>query len=301
MNSAALLLTDGRVLASGGFYLDSYLASAEIYDLAGAPNGVPCTDPAECKSGLCADRICCDSPCGGDDPNDCQACNVAGSQGTCTVLPITATCRAAADVCDVAETCSGQSADCPADAVLSSTTECRASTDACDVPEMCDGQSVACPSDGYFPEGTVCRPLAGGCDVVETCTGLGIDCPADSIASAGVECRPATNACDAAERCDGPDALCPTDEFTADGASCDDNGVCQAGLCETPESGGPGGNGGTGGAGSSSSDEARRATGATAENGSCGCHTVGFHEQPSTGVIGIVALAAMTRRRRPKK
>ncbi len=40
-------------------------------------DGEPCTQPSECVSTLCVDSVCCDTDCGGDDPNDCQACSVA--------------------------------------------------------------------------------------------------------------------------------------------------------------------------------------------------------------------------------
>jgi hypothetical protein len=42
-----------------------------------------CTIGTECGSGFCVDGYCCDSSCGGS----CDACNLAGSEGTCTVTP----------------------------------------------------------------------------------------------------------------------------------------------------------------------------------------------------------------------
>lgn len=41
--------------------------------------GTPCTDALECESGMCVDGVCCDAACDGG----CQACDLAGSEGTC--------------------------------------------------------------------------------------------------------------------------------------------------------------------------------------------------------------------------
>jgi len=42
--------------------------------------GGPCTDANECASGFCVDGVCCDAACDGT----CEACNVTGTEGTCT-------------------------------------------------------------------------------------------------------------------------------------------------------------------------------------------------------------------------
>lgn len=46
----------------------------------GIPNGSACTNNNQCVSTFCADGVCCNSACGGD----CQACNLAGTTGTCS-------------------------------------------------------------------------------------------------------------------------------------------------------------------------------------------------------------------------
>lgn len=44
--------------------------------------GERCTTPADCASGFCADGVCCDTAC----DQLCEACNVAGSVGICTLV-----------------------------------------------------------------------------------------------------------------------------------------------------------------------------------------------------------------------
>ncbi len=75
-------------------------------------------------------------------------------------------CRAAAGVCDLAETCDGVANTCPADA--KSTAVCRAAAGICDVTDSCDGVGDNCPADVLQPNGTSC---ADGfyCNGAETC------------------------------------------------------------------------------------------------------------------------------------
>lgn len=170
----------------------------------------PCTVNAECDD----EETCTTDTCTGV----CE--NAAGNTG--------AECRAAAGVCDLAETCDGVSPTCPADA--KSTAECRATGGACDVAESCDGVGNDCPADAVATVGTTCRAVAGACDVAETCDGVGIACPADAVAASGTTCRSAAGVCDLEEVCDGAVAACPADaKSTAE---------CRAavGVCDLAES-----------------------------------------------------------------
>src|SRR5207249_2211169 len=116
----------------------------------------------------------------GDACDDDAADHCTGTSATTCVDVFRAssfTCRASAGQCDVAESCTGSSGACPADA--KSTAQCRATGD-CDIAESCNGVSNDCPADSFKPMGTVCRGSAGVCDVAETCSGTSPACPADA-------------------------------------------------------------------------------------------------------------------------
>jgi hypothetical protein len=131
-------------------------------------------------------------------------------------------------VCDVAETCDGGSATCPADGFVAAGTECRGAADVCDVAETCDGGSAACPADGVAAAGSECRPAASACDFPESCDGAATGCPADVVQPADIVCRPAVDACDPEEVCDGTSGNCPADVHEdADGdLVCDADDLC---------------------------------------------------------------------------
>ncbi|HKP57377.1 MAG TPA: polymorphic toxin-type HINT domain-containing protein, partial [Polyangiales bacterium] len=49
---------------------------------AARPNGTACTANSQCQNARCVDGYCCDGACSGQ----CEACDVAGSAGTCTAV-----------------------------------------------------------------------------------------------------------------------------------------------------------------------------------------------------------------------
>src|SRR5205807_10311705 len=85
--------------------------------------------------------------------------------------PSTFTCRAAANECDLAENCPGNSATCPADTVKSSSTACTDDGNVC-TTDFCNGTSGA-PACVHNPGngGTTCRAATNECDNAELCTG----------------------------------------------------------------------------------------------------------------------------------
>ena len=221
----ATLLGNDAILIAGGVNGSTTVGAAQLYD---ASFGVACTLSSQCVTGFCVNGVCCDSACN----NGCGACNLSGKVGTCSAVAAGTVCRASAGSCDVAETCSGTSTTCPANAFAPSTTVCRASAGACDVAENCTGSSATCPADGFQSTSTVCRASAGVCDVAENCPGTSAACPANGFKSSATVCRPSAGACDVAENCPGTSAACPADGFLAATT------VCRpvAGGCDIAES-----------------------------------------------------------------
>ena len=193
---------------------------AEQCDL-GAGNGLSTT----CCTSACqfrASGLICRTAAGVCDAAD----TCSGSSANCPADgKSTALCRASAGACDVAEFCNGVGNNCPNDA--KSTAQCRASAGACDPAETCDGVNDNCPADAKSTN--VCRAAGGVCDGAETCDGLGNDCPADAKTTA--QCRNAAGVCDVAEFCDGVNNACPTDAFVPSSTEC----RASAGVCDVAE------------------------------------------------------------------
>jgi len=162
-------------------------------------------------------RLSPDGPADGPVP-DTRDANRDVAAGICApggiIQPAGTPCRPAFGLCDIAETCDGVTADCPADKLAAAGKECRAVAGDCDVAETCTGTSPDCPADGFKQAGAGCRAaVPGGCDVAESCTGGSATCPVDSLAPSTTVCRASTdgNKCDPAEYCTGSSVTCPAD------------------------------------------------------------------------------------------
>lgn len=195
------------------------------------PDGTACSFDDFCSSAHCVDGVCCATACGNGSPTDCQACNMAGSLGTCSPAEASIQCRPATGDCDLAEYCTGSSTTCPTDTFRDNTNVCRSAAGDCDVEESCTGSSAACPTNGFAANTVVCRAAAGVCDLAENCTGSSASCPADVLRSSSVVCRAAADVCDTAENCTGSSVACPTDAVMASTV------VCRAAvdLCDAAE------------------------------------------------------------------
>jgi uncharacterized protein (TIGR03382 family) len=148
-------------------------------------------------------------------------------------------CRDASGICDLAETCTGTSDQCPTDLFVSNTTVCRAAAGACDLAETCTGSAATCPADAKST--AECRAAAGGCDVAESCNGSSNACPADGYRPSGFDCRAAAGECDVVEECSGSSAACPADGFDPAGTACGgavgpcaDPATCTGGAAACP-------------------------------------------------------------------
>jgi hypothetical protein len=150
-----------------------------------------CTANDQCASQFCVDGYCCDSPCTGQ----CEACDIAGAEGTCA--PITdaphgtrSACPSGdADVCSAAK-CDGKDR-----------TECAGFV----------GPSMSCRAASCM---NGVQTLAAGCD------GMG-HCPAAETKSCDpYACDPSSNACF---------QTCTKDSDCATGNPCS-NGKCVSGA-----------------------------------------------------------------------
>ncbi len=170
-----------------GFYCEGSTCAAK------KGNGDSCGSSTQCASAQCVDGVCCNTACAGE----CDACNLPGHVGTCSLVPSTVQCRASGGACDVAEYCTGSSATCPADAKLPATTQCRASGGECDVAEYCTGSNVSCPANGFQASGAACSSDGNAC-TSDVCDGTG-SCT-HPLLPAGTSCG-SGQVCDATGQC----------------------------------------------------------------------------------------------------
>jgi len=251
--------------------------------------GVACTKADECATGRCVDGYCCDLACNGQ----CEACDVSGSEGTCTpVVGAPHKERTACDTLDAKDCakaqCDGKARDKCDGFVNGGTTSCGVAsctsdkryqkTGACDgagkcampdpvpcTPYACDatapsGCKTACATDDECATDYKCE--AGACIQGAKCS----DDRSQSIDKAGVakDCKP--------YRCgsDGKCATaCATSDDCASGTTCDPNAKACV-IYTVDDSGGDGG---------------------------CGCSTPGRGRDYGYTMLALVALVALRRRR----
>ena len=156
------------------------------------PNGTTCAAGNQCASGACADGLCCNTACNGT----CQACNLAGSAGTCA--PIAAG-QDPIDECAGAMVCDG------AGACEKGIGQTCASSGECALGNCVDG--VCCNS--------ACNAACQACSAAGSCTNI----------PAGQD--PASE-CPGSISCNGNGAC---SSLLPNGTACTINGECQSGAC----------------------------------------------------------------------
>jgi len=252
--------------------------------------GVACTKADECATGRCVDGVCCDLACNGQ----CEACDVTGSEGTCT--PVVGvphgTDRMACDSKDAKDCakaqCDGKARDKCDGFVNGGTTSCGTASCTTDKRYQNTG---ACDGAGKcsMPEPKTCTPYS--CDVASP-TGCKTTCSADTDCADEYKCE--AGACVQGATC-SPDHLSSIDKAGASKLCtpyrCGTDGKC-ATSCATSDDCAPG----------TTCDPAVKAcvvfTADEGGDGGCGCRT------PSRGSNGgaaaalvFAALAAIRRRR----
>jgi len=214
----------------------------------------------DCITSSCVDGFCCGGACGGT----CEACNVGGSEGTCTGIaantdPVNE-CGSLCSVCD-GNGGAGGGACTPATDGSDPNNECAAAAqDTCDFDGQCDGAG-ACR---FYAAGTAClnqadtacsdpntcdgtgtclenhEPLTTPCtgssqggvcddDAADHCAGTSDSC-VDEYQLASVTCRSDSGQCDVAELCTGASGACPADAFEPNTTPC--TGSSQGGVCD---------------------------------------------------------------------
>lgn len=142
------------------------------------PNGGACSVNEQCQSGICVSGVCCNTAC--DQPEG--ECTLAAecSTGTCTVPPKSTQVACAddgnpctVDRCDGAGGCE----HVPGNPGV----VCRAAAGVCDVEETCTGTSDQCPPDQKKAAGTVCSDDGNVC-TSDVCDGTSADCTHPAVA-----------------------------------------------------------------------------------------------------------------------
>jgi uncharacterized repeat protein (TIGR01451 family) len=192
-----------------------------------ATAGQACTSAAQCGSGFCVDGLCCDQACAGQ----CQACDVAGSEGVCS--PVIGDPRGARAACLGSGTVCGGSCD----GVLTAACAYPAAAVSCRDPSCAGGTAVlaaGCDGAGSCPaqQTQSCIPYTCGATACLGNCGRDADCVAGDWCAGGV-CAPRLGdgvACGAAGQCASGNCV--------DGVCCDQacDGQCQA--CDVPGSAG---------------------------------------------------------------
>lgn len=151
-------------------------------------NGDPCDTSSQCASDECVDGVCCDTAC----PGLCRACDVTGSEGTCSDVPFASD---PADECSDSY-CDGDGAcyDCegPGGTPVGS---CPGECDYCDGSVCIICGLFDCPGTITCPDGWECHvPCTGGCQgAIINCSSDGfpcqVDCSTDGCQGAQINCN----------------------------------------------------------------------------------------------------------------
>ena len=144
--------------------------------------GEVCGMPSDCLSGNCVDGVCCDTIC----DQECQACDLTGTEGTCSPEADMTTCAQNANFCDGAEVCMSGMCTTP------NVDPCDGEDGDDDCSETCDEVNDNC--DGNDSAMSVCNDGLF-CTATEECDGNGA-------------CLGTANACLAGESCDEAGMTC---------------------------------------------------------------------------------------------
>ncbi len=202
------VLQSGDALVVGGVGPSSPLSTAELF-LIGAL-GATCAADTDCSSGICVDKVCCDTSCS----SSCQACDVVGKVGTCSLVTgavhgTRVACTGAGTTCG--GICNGVSTGCT---YPPTTTECLSASCTAGVAtpaQFCTGAGKCVGGTG-----ALCAPYSCGAVGCKTTCLVDGDCAATHYCGAGAcvlkKAKGAT--CATTSECTSPNQC-------ADGVCCD--------------------------------------------------------------------------------
>ncbi|MEZ4306625.1 MAG: hypothetical protein R3F14_01050 [Polyangiaceae bacterium] len=153
------------------------------------PNGEACAGGIECLSATCVDDVCCNTACGGT----CLACDLAGSMGTCTLVPAGQDpdneCAGALD-CNGSGACFLDNGAPCANGLACQSGEC---VDGVCCDSACGSTCLACNLVGSVG---MCTPVPAGADPDGECSGGTPDCNGNGGCGkgpGGATCVPSAN------------------------------------------------------------------------------------------------------------
>ncbi len=230
--------TDTNV-ASYLSFIDTYVAP-DLATYTNVAGGGACDANGECKTGFCADGVCCNVACAGQ----CEACAEPGSVGTCSIVPAKGKPRTGHPACTgvgpCAGTCDGTNRTgcvlpgretiCGVGCNTAGLSACNGSGGCSKLP--CPGNfacfstqacKTTCKVDGDCLAGFTCK--TGNC-----VSATGPSCSADGASSlspdgSSVSCAP-YGCDDASGACR---VTCATNADCVGGAACDASGSCAGG------------------------------------------------------------------------
>jgi MYXO-CTERM domain-containing protein len=165
--------TSGGYPTTQGAFQQVFGGNEDVFvtQLVGGHNSDACGRMSDCLSGFCVDGVCCDSICN----NQCAACDVAGSVGTCS--PVTGAPHGTREACAVSAcACDGTNTD-----------KCTNNGNECDIGVCADDHTL------HNPDGTTsdCTPYkcnaSGACSTA--CANVD-DCIAPNICDPNGKCIP---------------------------------------------------------------------------------------------------------------
>jgi hypothetical protein len=176
--------------------------------------GTACTTTAQCASGFCQQNFCCASACSGT----CASCGLAGTQGTCTNVPVNT---------DPLNACTaGTAATCGNDGTCDGSGKCRLYA----AGTVC--AQASCATTTFSPARTC--DGAGNCQAVTStlCTPYACN---TSMNVCKTTCSSATSStdCVAPASCTGTGAAAGAGScgLLSIGAVCTTNAGCNSGFC----------------------------------------------------------------------